>query len=429
MIFFYNLTFILLLIVFLPLILIVVIINKKWREDILERFCIYDNKISFKDKKIIWFHAASVGEIQALLPVLKEIKKICNDYDFVITTTSINGKKKIKKEIHNLVLFYSFIPLDIYFFTDYFIKKINPEMVVFVETEFWPNLVNNIYNNKIPLLLMNGRISDRSHSLYKIFSFVFSSMLKKFSLIIVQSEKMAKRFISISGLNERKIIILPNTKFSIDENIKAKYVITQQNNKKIIIAGSIREGEEELIIKAFADLKDKSILIIAPRYLQRVDKIKNIIKNHDLKYELWTNLKECNKILDYEIVILNTIGELTNFYSIGDIAIVGGGFKNFGGHNLIEPASFGLPVITGKNMYNFEDTTDKLEGEGGTIKIETDVIKLSSALKDLIENEEERKLKGEKNKKIIENFRSSADTTALLIKEFLIDKRLNLEQI
>lgn len=427
MIFFYNLIFILLLIVFSPFILIGVIINKKWREDILERFCIYNNKISFKDKKIIWFHAASVGEVQALVPILKELKNICYDYDFVVTTTSINGKNKIKKEIGGLILFYSFIPLDLYFFTDYFIRKINPSMVVFIETEFWPNLADNIYNKKIPLLLVNGRISNKSYVFYKIFSFLFGAMLKKFSLIIVQSEKMAKRFISISELNERKIIILPNTKFSIEENVKSKYIITLQKNKKIIIAGSIREGEEELIIKSFVGLKDKSILIIAPRYLKRVDEIKNIIKKHNLKYELWTNLNECNKILDYETIILNTIGELTNFYSIGDIAIVGGGFKKFGGHNPIEPASFGLPVIIGENMYNFEDTSEKLASEGGTIKVETESEKLFFALKDLIENEDLRRSKGEKNKKTVENFKSSADTTALLIKEVLIDKKLREE--
>jgi len=133
--------------------------------------------------------------------------------------------------------------------------------------------------------------------------------------------------------------------------------------------------------------------------------------------------------MDYEIVILNTVGELTFFYSIGDIAIVGGGFKNFGGHNLLEPACFGLPVIIGENMYNFEDTSDRLVREGGAIMIKSDPEKLFLTLKELIDNEELIKQKGEKNRKVLENFKSSADTTALLIKEIIIDRKLNKEQI
>ncbi len=198
-------------------------------------------------------------------------------------------------------------------------------------------------------------------------------------------------------------------------------------NKRIIIAGSIREGEEEMVIESFYRLKDKAILIIAPRYLQRVKEIEKIIKRYNLNFQLWTNLNECNKIMDYEVIILNTIGELSNFYSIGDIAIVGGGFKNFGGHNPIEPASAGLPVITGENMYNFEDTTERLIRGGGTVKIKANPEKMFLVLKELLDNEDLRKLKGEKNKKVIENFKYSADTTALLIKEVIIDRKLNKE--
>ncbi len=423
MIFIYNFLFVFLILFFLPFVLFGLAINKKWRIDMLERFCIYKNKIEFKDRKIIWFHAASVGEIQALIPILKEMKNIHDEYDFVVTTTSINGKKKIKNDLGELVDFYCLAPADIFFFTNYFINKINPEMVVFVETEFWPNLINNIYNKKIPLLLINGRISEKSYMLYKTFSFLFETILKKFLLITVQSEKMAKRFMAVGKLNNQKIIVLPNTKFSVQENFKSIYIISEQKSKKIIVAGSIREGEEELIIKSFLDLKDKAILIIAPRYLKRVGKIIKIAIKNNLKYALWTNLNECNKILEYDIVVLNTIGELTNFYSIGDIAIIGGGFRNFGGHNPVEPASFGLPVITGENMYNFEDTIERLVKGGGAIKADSDYNKIQNVLKEMIENDNLRIAMGQKNKKVIENYKSSADTTALLIKEILTDKK------
>jgi len=428
LIFIYNLLLLFLIILFSPFILIGIIINPKWRKDVLERFCIYDKEPAVEGKKTIWFHTASVGEIQALIPVLKELKNICEGYEFVITTTSINGKNKIKKELNDLILFSCFVPVDLYFFTDYFIRKIKPQLVVFIETELWPNLINNIYLKKVPLVLMNGRISEKSFIFYRVFSFIFAVILQKFMFIIVQSEKMAKRFISIGKLDNHKIIVLPNTKFSIEGNLKYKYLISKEKNKKIIIAGSIREGEEELIIKSFFNLKDKAILIVAPRYLKRVNNIIQILNKYNLKYELWTNLNECNKILDCEVVILNTIGELTHFYSMGDIAIVGGGFKNFGGHNPIEPAFYGLPVIVGKNMFNFEDTTNRLVTGGGTFVVEADVTEMTNILKLLVYNENERISKGYNNKKVVENFKSSAETTALLIKEILVDKKLYEEQ-
>ncbi|MBP7792714.1 MAG: hypothetical protein KA120_06605 [Candidatus Goldbacteria bacterium] len=429
MIFFYNFILSILIIAFSPLILTGIIINKKWREDIQERFCIYKNMPSFGNKKTIWFHAASVGEVQALTPVLKELKNICGDFDFVVTTTSINGKNKIKKDLSDVVSFYSLIPVDLYFFTDFFIKRINPRMAIFIETEFWPNLINNLYARKVPMLLINGRISEKSYAFYKTFSFLFGSMLNKFLLIIVQSEKMFKRFVSIGKISGHKMIILPNTKYSVDQNVKSKYNITINRNKKIIVAGSIREGEEELVINAFYGLKDRSVLIIAPRRLKRVKTITKILKSRNLKYELWTNLNDCNKITDYEVVVLNTMGELMHFYSIGDVAIVGGGFKKYGGHNPMEPAGLGLPVIMGMNVYNFEDTSEKLTKEGGSIKVESDPDKLYAVLKDVVENEDLRKSMGEKNRKVIENFRPSADTTALLIKEMILDKKLYEEKL
>ncbi len=231
--FIYNILLVVIILIFFPFILIGIIVNKKWRVDIFERFCIYKENVSFEGRKIIWFHAASVGEIQALIPILKELKNISNGYDFVVTTTSINGKKMINKELGNSLLFYCFLPVDLYFFTNYFLKRVDPVIVVFIETEFWPNLVNNIYERNVPLLLVNGRISEKSFKFYKIFSFIFSDMLNKFSLIVVQSEKMSKRFISIGGIDKQKIVILPNTKFSINQSIKDKYSIPVNKNKRM----------------------------------------------------------------------------------------------------------------------------------------------------------------------------------------------------
>jgi 3-deoxy-D-manno-octulosonic-acid transferase len=351
---------------------------------------------------------------------MRNLKK---DHEIVITSTSINGRKKIQKELAADILYSCLLPLDLGVFTDGFIKKINPEIVVIVETELWPNLISGLNAKKIPIVLMNGRISVKSFSFYRAFKLFFGPLLEKFSLLIMQSEKMARRAAAI-GVKDVKTLILGNTKFSSGDADAAQKTVklADKKGKKIIIAGSIREGEEEIITGAFAELKGMNcVLIIAPRRLNRVKMISGLIEKQGLKYALWSELKDKNTVPDYDAVIVNTIGDLSYIYGIGDIAIIGGGFKNYGGHNPMEPAAAGLPIIMGKNMFNFEDTADRFVKGGGAAAVEPLPEAVAAAIKDILANEGAAGYKGEKNKSIIEKFRASAGVTAVIINEVMIE--------
>lgn len=424
MMFLYNLILYPLFIILLPLIALGVIFDKKWRTDLYQRFGIIkkEDLEKFSGRKTLWFHAASVGEVQAMAPVIREMKALKKNCGIVVTSTSINGKKKIQKELSAEVAYSCLLPLDLGIFMKSFIKKINPEICVIVETEFWPNLIDGLHREKVPLVLINGRISVKSFSLYRFFRMFFGPLLDRFSLLIMQSEKMVKRANAI-GVKTAKTIILGNTKFSSDDGQSNRQVkLADKKGKKLIIAGSIREGEEEIITGAFAGLKGQNcVLIIAPRRLNRVKMILKLLERQTAKTVLWSGLTDRNAIPDYDAVVVDTMGDLSYIYGIGDIAIIGGGFKKFGGHNPMEPAAAGLPIIMGNYMYNFEDTADRFVKGGGAVRAESTPEAVGAAIKEILANEGSAGYKGAKNKSIIEKFRASAAVTAVLINEVLID--------
>ncbi len=425
MIYIYDVILTLLFIMFSPVIGLILIFNKKWRESLPERFGIFDGKCAekLKGKNVVWFHAASAGEVQALAPVIMEFKAMNPGSELLVTTTSVNGKKKIQKELADTIACAFLLPLDLSIFIRPLINRVKPAALVIVETELWPNFLHYTAKTGAPVIMINGRISVKSFRFYYSFRFFFKKVLVHFHTLIVQSEKMVKR-LSRLGVEKSRMIILNNTKYSFEANGKAaaKFAVKDKKGKKIIVAGSIREGEEEFVLDGFemSGRKD-ALLIIAPRHLNRVPVIESILKKKAMKYCLWNAVKDYSTLPDYDCVIVNTIGDLSYIYLTGDIAIIGGGFKEFGGHNPMEAAVAGLPIIMGRNMFNFEDTAEKFLKDGGAYRVETPG-ELSEKLKSLLANDGQRSYDGEKNKHVIENYRGSASTTAMLIKEILIDK-------
>lgn len=419
----YNLLLYLISIIFFPVIFFIFLFKKDWWIDIKERIGIFKKDIieKAKNKKFLWFHAASVGEINALSPVVKELKKLSPEKEIIITTTSNNGKNKAKKELNDISFLIIFLPIDFDFIMKKFLKFFNIEALIIMETEIWPNLINCAYLKKIPIILINGRISDKSFKFYYIIRFFISNVLNKISLFLVQSEKMKNRFKKL-GIDEKKIMVIYNVKYSFELNENKNFKKIDKNGKLFIIAGSIREKEEDFILSTFNNIKKENIVFfIAPRYLKRVNYICKLLKKYQFNFQKFSLIKDYNEITKYNMIIIDTIGDLVKLYSTGDIAIVGGGFQKSGGHNPLEPAYFSLPVIVGKFMYNFEDTIDKMVKEGGTFQVESSK-ELHDKLIFLIENENFRKTAGLKNKEILEKMQGTAETTAVILNEILLEK-------
>lgn len=425
MMIFYNAALYAAGLLFLPFALLGLLFSKKWREGFLQRFGILDKKIeaAAKEAKLIWFHAASVGEVMALVPVIKEMKRIKQGYDILLTTTSVNGKKRAQKELGAELFHSCLVPLDMDFIVKGFLNRINPEMIIIMETELWPNLIHQASIKKIPLLLINGRISDKSFGMYRALRFFFRHLLNRFTLVIMQSEKMVHKLRDI-GFSGSRVMFMHNIKYSSEPGMEGnpRIKINDKMGRQLIIAGSIRDGEELLVINAFKKIPPGSaVLIFAPRHMKRKTAVAAMLKKAGLKFQFYSRVKSPGEMLDSEVVILDTIGDLKHMYRVGDIAVVGGGFKKLGGHNPMEPASAGIPVVTGENMFNFEDTMDKLVKEGGAVKSPSDEGALADILLKLLSDKEKRAKMGAINVSVMEKLRGSAETTAMLIGELLLE--------
>lgn len=312
MIFVYNLIINFLLILLSPFLIILIIFSKKWRTELKERLGIINKSVleKAKGKKFIWFHSASVGEVQALVPVIKELKQLLPQKEIIVTTTSMNGKKRVEKELGNMVFFVSLLPLDTSYLVNHFLNKFNIELISIIETEIWPNLIYCGFKRQIPIIVINGRISIKSFRFYYMAKFFFLNILNKINLFIVQSEKMMKRYMML-GVDPKKIMIISNVKYSQELNDIKVFKNIDKKNKKIIIAGSIREGEEDLILHAFNKISNENtILIIAPRHLNRVNYILKKVKKLKLKWQLYSYLKNPGDVIYYDIVIIDIMGEL-----------------------------------------------------------------------------------------------------------------------
>ncbi|MEG0398617.1 MAG: glycosyltransferase N-terminal domain-containing protein, partial [Cetobacterium sp.] len=253
-------------------------------------------------------------------------------------------------------------PLDDIFLIKKILKKIEVKLLIIVETEIWPNLIKEV-SKKSPVVLVNGRISDRSFKRYKILKNILSPILDDISLFFMQSQEDSKRIIEL-GAKVENVKTIGNLKFdiefedySIDEKNELKDLIGT-NGRKIFVAGSTREGEDEQILSLYKKLS-KYILVIVPRHLERIESIEKMIIDNGLKYK---KLSEIDGNLEdsYEVILVDQMGILRKFYSISDIAFVGGTLVNIGGHSLLEPLFYKKTPIFGPYIQNVKDISKEI---------------------------------------------------------------------
>jgi 3-deoxy-D-manno-octulosonic-acid transferase len=240
---------------------------------------------------------------------------------------------------------------------------------------------------------------------------------------MMQSEKMVVR-LRMMGVKRDKMIMIRNTKYSAENGneTEKKIALPKNEKRKIAVAGSIRKGEEYTVIKGFKkSLLGKACLVIAPRHLDRVEAVEQILDAENMTHMRWTEVQNNKAVLFYDAIVVNTIGELRYIYKSGDYAVIGGGFKPFGGHNPMEAALNSLPVIMGRNMFNFEDTSQRFVKAGGAFMIDDSPDQLAEKLNFLYDNPDIALEMGKKVREAIEAFKGTAAATALIINEVLLE--------
>ena len=358
--------------------------------------------------KVIWLHCVSVGEFNAAKPLIEKIFIKFPLHQVVISTTTITGSAAVENFYKEQVI-HCFFPFDIPFIINSFVKKINPVVCILLETEIWPNLITKLKNKNIPIMLVNARLSDRSFKKYNKFSSkLVSSSLNRLSIICSQNESSSKRFISL-GANNKNIITTGSLKFDSNESTNRKTVQALKNitgNRKIVVFASTREGEELQIIKSYLALKSKfsALLLIIPRHPERFNEVFNIAKDNGLNVKRRSLDDQCEENTD--ILIGDSMGEMMSYYSISDIAFIGGSLSNNGGQNMLEAASLSKPIIFGPSLFNFEEISKKLLDDESAIKVNSSD-ELMKSISDLLLDDEKRKLIGQRARATFENNRGA----------------------
>lgn len=334
----------------LPFYYIVRVIQKKylygWRE-----------KLGFLKspdlgEKVIMLHGVSVGEIIALENLTKKIKETFPDYKIVITTGTKTGQDIAHKKYAEIADFITYFPFDIPFAVNSFLNKVRPSVVLIAETELWPNFAYYCKKKNIPLFVINGRISDSTFNAYKRLKFFFKHILSNYTGLFTQSIEDRDKLIAI-GANPQTTEFMGNLKFDI-KKLDVSIAIGKGENK-LIIAGSTHKGEDEIVLEAFKNVKQKvsnAKLLLASRHLERIPDIVELVKSTGLSYGFRS---KGDTFAEKDIILLDTMGELGKMYAICDFAFIGGSFNKTGGHNPLEAAVYNKPVITGPCIHNFKD--------------------------------------------------------------------------
>jgi len=323
-----------------------------------ERF----GKTKHRFEKSVWVHAASVGEVNAVKTLLNELLTKYHHTDIVLTTMTKTGQETAKTISPKLISI--FLPFDVGFIMKRFYKRINPSVIILVETEFWPIMLWLAKKRKIPVVIVNGRISDKSYPSYRILRFFWKPIWKAVKAVNAQSEKDAQKFKQFKFMN---VVNAHNLKFCVDQPKYDKTTLRKElgysKGNFVLVWGSSRPKEEKLLLKTLEELQGsiKNLkVIIVPRHLHRIPEIKEILKDQD--YKLYSEFKKVPQIL-----LVDEMGILNTFYAFSDLAIVGGSFFNYGGHNPLEPAYYGTPTIIGNHYHSCRDSVDRLLENNGII--------------------------------------------------------------
>jgi 3-deoxy-D-manno-octulosonic-acid transferase len=346
--------------------------------------------------KTIWFHAASLGEYEQGLPVIEKVKEQFPQHKIVLTFFSPSGYEVRKNNTVADVTLY--LPLDTISNAKQFLKVVHPEMVFFIKYEFWPNYLKQLKNQNIKTYLISG-IFRENQAFFKWYGGFYRKALKTFTYFFVQNESSKLLLQSIGFSN---VSISGDTRFDrvvaiLEKDNTLDFIAAFKNNQPTIVIGSSWPKDEGLLIQYIESAPQNVKFIIAPHNINH-NQILNLKTQISKKTILFSEKEEMlkqvqqDKIEDFQVFIIDTIGILTKIYSYADIAYVGGGFGNPGVHNVLEPATFGIPIVMGPNYSHFAEAT-ALVGLGGCVAVKNQS-ELNDAFNLLLQNEEERLEKG-----------------------------------
>jgi 3-deoxy-D-manno-octulosonic-acid transferase len=355
--------------------------DSDYKKNFLNRFGIYKNSNNLRD--VVWFHAVSLGEVISSQNIVKTISRHNN---VVLSVTTPTGLREAKK-IFGLDVEVVYAPWDFKWFVLNFFKSYEPKSLILFETEIWPNMISQAFNKKISVILSNGRMSESSFNRYKKLKFLSKSVFSKITHAFVQSEAHKERF-NLLGINDARISIVGSIKFDIEVNNNP---LRNSFEEKIFLAASTHKKEDEVIINSYLKLLEyyqDLKLIIVPRHPERAESIQKLLSNCNLDSSLKKEIPQ--DFVENKVYVIKATGLLKDLYSIATLAFIGGSlFKEYGGHNIIEPASEKCPFIIGPFVKNFLDIVNEFKHHDACFQILNEK-ELLNASKTLLNDDELR---------------------------------------
>lgn len=398
----------------------------KYRRGLAERFGFIPARKSgpLRAKRVVWFHAVSVGETKAVIPLVRLFKEKHPEVSVVFSTVTPTGRAVAEREGKGFIDAFIYMPLDMSWVVRRVVGKLRPEAFIVVEKELWPNIVRILYADGIPVIVVNGTISEGSFKRYEALGFFFRPVFSKIAFFCARTGEDGQKA-RLLGCGARSVVEAGNLKFDLaplsNEASKVdsfKTDVRLRPEDMVIVAGSTHPGEEAMLVEAFKGLKEefKGLkLVIAPRHPERFAVVGGLLEKSGL--EFIRRSEEAATKGAPDVVLLDTMGELSSVYGLSTVAFVGGTLVDIGGHNLLEPAVYGKPVVYGPYLRSYLYMAEMLEEAGAGVRVTPG--DLSSKLALLLRDERLRKEKGEAARGVVEKNRGATERCAGVIEGVL----------
>lgn len=367
----------------------------------------------YRQQQTLWVHAASVGEVVTAAPVIRQLLTDYPNHTVVVTTMTATGAERVKSLFGNTVV-HHFLPVDFPGAMKRFVRSLSPELLVLAETELWPNMLYAASEHNVPIVMINARLSDKAFSRYRRFQQLTRDMLIRINWIAAKSGDDAKRFRSL-GVPPKRLSVAGALKFDLtvsDEQRQKGTELRQRIGRRPVwIAASTHEGEEQAALIAHAQLlkvKPDALLILVPRHPQRFD---DVVAECHTAFPASSAVARRSQndpiVADTRVYVGDTMGELMSLYAASDIAFVGGTLVPIGGHNLLEPAALGVPVLSGPYLNNLQEVADVMEEQQARREV-TSATTLGHVLIELFIDEQTRRRLGEMGLRVVERNRGTS---------------------
>ena len=372
---------------------------------------------------VIWVHAVSVGEVQASGALVKRLLRSYPRYQVLLTTITPTGAAQVGQLFAGAVE-HRYLPYDLPHGVSLFLRRVNPRLLIILETEIWPNLLHYCRRRGVPAILVNARLSSASYHGYLRLRRFSASAVRSLSHIAARGAEDAERFLAL-GADPANVSIAGNLKFDseTEDDDDGQVQSLRQAlaaNRPVWIAASTHEGEEEQVLDAFRLVRDEfanGLLIIAPRHPERFDKVYDLCRRRGQEVARRTAAAGAVP-RDTDVYLLDTLGELSRFYACADVAFVGGSLVPAGGHNVLEPARLGVALVSGEHTANFAEIV-ALFKSADAITLVADAAQLAAAVIRLLADAQLRRTRGERGQQVAQQNRGALDSVMAILERYL----------